>query len=72
MQAEEEILEHLVQVYNGIECPEIHPIVREVVDFYNNPRSEAVGNFEKMKGMLQFVQDYYYYNRFRKMREEEL
>lgn len=72
LQEEKEILEHLGQIYHGIEYPEIHPVVKEVVEFYNNPQSEIITNYEKMKGMLRFVQDYYYYNRFRKMQEEAL
>lgn len=72
LQVETEILEHLAQVYDKTKCPEVHPVVKKVVEFYNNPKSEALTNFEKMKGMLHFIQDYYYYNRFRKMQEEEL
>ncbi|MCM1262114.1 MAG: hypothetical protein NC313_05270 [Butyrivibrio sp.] len=72
VQVESEILNHLVKVYNGIKRPRVHPIVEKVVRFYNNPSSETVENFEKMEGMLRFIQDYYYYNRFRKMQEEEL
>lgn len=72
LQAEKEILEHLRQIYYGIGHPEIHPVVKDVVEFYNNPQSEILTNYEKMKGMLRFVQDHYYYNRFRKMQEEAL
>lgn len=71
LQVETEVLEHLEQVYDGMECQEVHPVVKEVVSFYNDPTSEKLTNFEKMKGMLRFVQDYYYYNRFKKMQEEQ-
>lgn len=71
LRLEADLFEHLKQIYNGMECREVHKVVREVVDFYNTPNSETLTNFEKMKGMLRFVQDYYYYNRFRKMQEEQ-
>lgn len=68
---ETEVLEHLEMIYDGMEDQDVHEVVREVVRFYNTPDSETLTNFEKMKGMLRFVQDYYYYNRFKKMQEEQ-
>lgn len=52
---------------------ELHSTVQTVADFYNNPESEGdkeTTNREKLRQMLQFVQDYYYYNRIRKNNEE--
>lgn len=72
LQAETELIEHLEQVYDGMDCPKPHKIVKKVVDFYNNPKSGHISNYEKMKDMLRFMQDYYYYNRFKKMKEEAL
>lgn len=69
---EADVLKHLKQIYNGMQCREVHPVVQKVVHFYNTPDSETLTNYEKMKGMLRFVQDYYYYNRFRKMQEEQV
>lgn len=71
LQVETDVLEHLEQIYNEMECPEVHRVVQDVVNFYNNPNSETLTNFKKMQGMLRFVQDYYYYNRFKKMQEEQ-
>lgn len=71
LQIDADVLKHLEQIYDGMECREVHPVVSEVVGFYNDPASETLTNFEKMKGMLNFVQDYYYYNRFKKMQEEQ-
>lgn len=72
LQIETEMLEHLAKIYRTVQCPEVHPVVKETIAFYNDPESEDLTNFNKMKGMLEFIQDYYYYNRFRKMQEEEL
>ena len=71
LRVEKEVLEHLEQIHNGMEDREVPEVVNNVVCFYNNPDSEALTNFKKMEGMLRFVQDYYYYNRFKKMQEEQ-
>ena len=71
LRIKKEMLEHLEQIYDGMKDREVHEVVQDVVDFYNTPGSETLTNFNKMKGMLHFVQDYYYYNRFKKMQEEQ-
>lgn len=51
----------------------LHDTVKKVADFYNDPESEENGetsNRDKLRQMLQFVQDYYYYNRIRKTKDE--
>ncbi len=61
------ILEHMSRIYeNSIRGTELHPVVEKVVEFYNNPKSESTTCHEKMKDMLLFVQDYYYYSRFKR------
>lgn len=66
--------EHINSVYKNSMKPEkLHEVVTRVVNYYNSTdclKNDRT-NYEKMKDMLQFTQDFYYYNRFRCQREEE-
>lgn len=66
-----EIYEHVLSIYdNATKAGELHKVVSEVADFYNDPTSEKKSNAQKLGDMLLFVQDYYYYNRIKKVEEE--
>lgn len=65
---------HINRVYeNSVKPERLHEVVQRVVNYYNDPdcQDSDRSNYEKMKDMLQFTQDFYYYNRFRCQREEE-
>lgn len=64
-------LVHMEQIYDAFdEKMDIHPVVLKVADFYNKPDSESkTDNEEKMKDLLMFVQDYYFYNRYKNVWE---
>ncbi len=71
LHVETEVLEQIAGVYrNMTEGKELHRVVIEVVNFYNDPYSEKKTNAQKMVDMLHFVQDYYYCNRIKKAEEE--
>lgn len=81
---EEPVFHHYQQIYEN-PCTEmeaesdlfkgeVHDTVRRVAQFYNQPDSEGkegTSNRDKLKQMLRFVQDYYYYNRMRKYCDEQ-
>lgn len=70
LRIETESLRHMTVVYENMTKGEpLHAVVREVVNFYNNPKSEKKTNAQKMIDMLRFIQDYYYCNRIRKAEE---
>lgn len=80
---EEKVYQHYRMIYENPKSEdgkksdlfegELHETVKQVADFYNNPGSEGsegTSNRDKLNQMLQFVQDYYYFNRIRKTGEE--
>lgn len=71
LHVETKVLKHITGVYENMTAgKELHSVVKEVVNFYNDPCSEKKTNAQKMVDMLQFVQDYYYRNRIDKAEEE--
>lgn len=72
LHVESEVFNHIVCVYkNAVKGRRLHKVVREVAEFYNNPKSEKKTNAQKMTDMLRFVQDYYYCNRIKKAEESK-
>lgn len=65
IEIDKEYFEHMDSIYSVLdEEKELHPVVRKVVEFYNTTDSEGkTDNEEKMKDMLLFMQDHYFYNR---------
>ena len=66
-----EYLDHMKSIYAVFEKENhIHPVVKKIVSFYNETDSESkTNNEEKMKDMLLFVQDHYFYSRYKHIRE---
>ena len=64
-------LDHMKNIYAVFEKRNnIHQVVEKVVRFYNEPDSESkTNNEEKMKDMLLFMQDHYFYSRYKCIEE---
>lgn len=73
IEIEMDYLTHLERIYAVLyKKLDIHPVLQKVVRFYNDPESEGnVNNEEKMKDLLMFVQDYYFYNRYKNAWERD-
>lgn len=73
IEIEKEYFDHLESIYSILpEYESIHPVVENVVDFYNQVDSESrFDNEQKMKDMLLFMQDHYFYNRYKNAQDAQ-